>query len=64
MTYYLFGICLSILGAYFGYRGAEWVRTRSKTIIGDSPRHQLLINAAMVGLAMMILVLTLSTLTA
>ncbi|MBK9049982.1 MAG: hypothetical protein IPL78_03385 [Chloroflexi bacterium] len=66
MLYYIFGCALSIIGAYFGQRGAQWVRTWAKAKLGDSPMNQLFINLFMggIGLTMMILLVTLSTFTA
>ena len=64
MNCLLVGLCLAIVGVYLGFRGAEWARNWAKANIGDSRKSQLWVNALMVGLAVMLLVITLSTLTA
>jgi hypothetical protein len=64
--YYLFGCALSIVGAYFGQRGAVWFTAWAKAKIGDTPMNLFMIQAFMlgIGLTLFIFVATLSTLTA
>lgn len=64
--YYLFGCALSIIGAYWGHRGALWFTTWAKAKMGDTPTNQFMIQAFMVGIGvtLFIFLATLSTLAA